>query len=229
MKKLFPFLLFLTTSWGQSYTVKILGVLAADVEQTVHDSGMIEFKTQNRGLFDLIWPVNNVYIAQYDSNSFALKSWNKRIKQGEFTQNISAKMDFLGFLAYDENTLIETPKPIHTIFTLLAMVQSRSYDKLDSKWFNYEQEGLLGQARFVWADSSNTWNGKDSTLCDHYRLDIKINDTSRKIEKQTDYFLAQMISEDTVKEMWVSRALPKKIIKAQLKTTLFPVIATINE
>ena len=56
------------------------------------------------------------------------------------------------------------------------MVQSRPYHKIDTKWFDFEQEGQIGQARFVWADTSNTWNGQDSVMCDHYRLDINIEE-----------------------------------------------------
>ena len=214
---------------GQSYSISVFGIPAADVEQTIHDSGKIEFTTQNRGIFDLFWPAKNVYGAIYDSDSFALKSWSKTVKQGEFKQKVSGKVDFLGYLAYDDETMKENKKNIYTIFTLLAMVQSRPYHKLDTKWFDYEQEGQIGQARFVWADSSNAWNGQDSVMCDHYRLDIEIKEEENKLDNHSDYFMEEILADGVVRELWVSRKKPKRIIRATLKTTWFPIWATINE
>jgi hypothetical protein len=199
------------------------------VEQTIHDSGKIEFTSQNRGIFDLFWPAKNVYDAIYDSNSFALKSWSKTVKQGEYNQKVSGKVDFWGYLVYDDKTMIEIPQNIYTIFTLLAMVQSRPYHKLDAKWFDFEQEGQIGQARFVWADTSNTWNGKDSVMCDHYRLDINIEEEENKLDNRSDYFMEEILADGVVKELWISRKKPKRIMSATLKTKWFPVSATINE
>ena len=229
MRNLFILLITICFSSGQSYSVSVFGIPAADVEQTIHDSGKIEFTTQNRGIFDLVWPAKNAYSAIYDSNSFALKSWSKTVKQGEFKQKVSGKVDFLGYLVYDDKTMIKIPQNIYTIFTLLAMVQSRPYDKLDTKWFDYEQEGQLGQARFVWADTSNTWNGKDSVMCDHYRLDINIEEEKNKLDKRSDYFMEKVLADGVVKELWVSKKKPKRIIRVTLKTNWFPISATINE
>ena len=229
MKNLIIFLITIGFTPGQSYSVSVFGIPAADVEQTIHDSGMIEYRTQNRGIFDLFWPAKNVYNAIYDSNSFALKSWSKTVKQGEFKQKVSGKVDFLGYLAYDDKTMIEIPNNIYTIFTLLAMVQSRPYEKLDTIWFAYEQEGQIGRARFVWADSSNAWNGRDSVMCDYYRLDINIKEDENKLDNRSDYFMEEILADDVVRELWVSRKKPKRIIRTTLKTKWFPISATINE
>jgi len=229
MKNLLSLFMIIGFTYGQSYSISIFGIPATDVEQTIHNSGKIEFTSQNRGIFDLFWPSKNFYSASYDSNSFTLKSWGKTIKQGEFKQSSSGEVDFLGYLVYDKNTMIEIPQDIYTIFTLLAMVQSRPYHNLDTKWFNFEHEGQLGQARFVWADTSNTWNGKDSVMCDHYRLDINIENEKNKLDNRSDYFMEEILVDGVVKELWVSRKKPKRIIKASLKTKWFPVSATINE
>ena len=229
MKKLLSLLMIICFTSGQSYSISIFGIPAADVEQTIHASGKIEFTSQNRGIFDLFWPAKNIYSASYDLNSFALKSWSKTIKQGEFKQRVSGEVDFLGYLVYDEKTMIKIPQDIYTIFTLLAMVQSRPYHTLDTKWFDFEHEGQLGKARFVWADTSNTWNGKDSVMCDHYRLDINIENEKNKLDNRSDYFMEEILADGMVKELWVSRKKTKKIIKATLKTKWFPLSATINE
>ena len=102
-------------------------------------------------------------------------------------------------------------------------------EPLDTKWFNYEHEGQLGKARFIWADSSHIWNGKDSTLCDHYRLDININEALGQFMANSDYFMEEVIREGVVRELWVSKEIPKKIIQVRIKTKWYPVLATINE
>ena len=40
------------------------------------------------------------------------------------------------------------------------MVQALPYDILDTKWFPYEHQGKIGEARFLWSDSSMVWQEK---------------------------------------------------------------------
>ena len=214
---------------GQSYSITILGFHAADVNQTIHDSGRIEFTTQNRGLIDLIWPANNYYDTRFDPTKFSLISWRKKIRQGTYKPSLSARMDSTGVLVYNENHKVNLSKPAHTIFTMLAMIQSQGPETLDTKWFQYEHEGKVGKARFVWADSSKAWNGQDSILCDHYRLDINIIDSLTSVSKRTDYFMGQIILSEAVREVWVSRVKPKRIIAAKVKTPWFSLWAHIIE
>jgi hypothetical protein len=229
MKRIYILLIGFTLCVGQSYTITIFGMAAANVEQNINTTGSIEFTTQNRGFFDLIWPTRNVYTTQYDPETFGITSWSKKIRQGEFQSNISAELDSSGSLVYNDKTKINIQSEAQTIFTLLAMVQLRDMETLDTKWFNYEHEGLLGKARFIWADSTNIWSGKDSTLCDHYRLDININEELGKFMTNTDYFMEKILADGVVRELWVSRKKPKRIMNATLKTKWFPLSATINE
>ena len=76
-----------------------------------------------------------------------------------------------------------------TLFTLLAMIQHRGADAMDTKWFSFEHEGQTGKARFLLADSQNVWNGKDSIMCDHYRLDLNLSNNSGKFLEKSDYWL----------------------------------------
>ena len=202
---------------SQSYSVTILGFHAADVNQTIHDSGRIEFTSQNRGLFDLIWPANNYYDTRFDPVKLSLISWKKSIRQGAYKPSLSARIDSTNILVYNQNHKVHLSNPTHTIFTMLAMIQSKGPETLDTKWFQYEHEGKLGKARFVWADSSKAWNGQDSILCNHYRLDINIIDSLTSVSNRTDYFMEQIIQSGVVREVWVSRVKPKKIIAAKVK------------
>ena len=95
------------------------------------------------------------------------------------------------------------------------MAQSYDKDFLDTKWFQYEHEGQFGKARFLWSDSSNVWDGHDSILTDHYRLDIIISDSSQKINT-SDYFMNNIANDDSIKELWVSRKNKRNIIAASI-------------
>ena len=229
VNRIYTLFLLFSLCAGQHYEVSILGFPVADVEQTIHSYGKIEFSTQNRGIFDLIWPAKNYYEAKYDTNSFTLKSWGKNIKQGEFKQKINAYMDTSRVIVYNDEREIALPDSTRTILTLLALVQTIKAEQIDTKWLPYEQEGMIGNARFLWADTINIWDGKDSIFCDHYRLDLKIIDDKEKINERSDYFLEEVILKNNVREIWVSRQRPKKIIKASLKTTWFPIIARVIE
>ena len=126
MRNLLILFIIICFASGQSYSVSVFGIPAADVEQTIHDSGKIEFTSQNRGIFDLFWPAKNVYDAIYDSNSFALKNWSKTVKQGEFKQKVSGKVDFLGYLVYDDKTMIKIPKNIFFKTSKLSLPDSEN-------------------------------------------------------------------------------------------------------
>ena len=215
---------------GQSYTITILGMVAAEVEQTINDSGSIQYNTQNRGLFDVIWPTKNSYTTYFDKTTFGVKQWNKQILQGEFKSELSAEKNSEDILVYDKENKIEIMKSTQTLFTLLAMVQHRGADAMDTKWFAFEHEGQKGGARFLLADSQNVWSGKDSIMCDHYRLDLNLSDNSGKFLEKSDYFMEEIIVDNLVREIWVSKRKPKKIIRASLKHSYwFPVMAQINE
>jgi len=222
---------FITTIklYSQNYSINIMGIHAADIEQIKSDSGSIIFKTQNRGIFDFFWPTTNYYEAKFNPNNFVIKSWKKKIKQGNYQTSLFGLIDTNDVLIYNDKIKIKIPKITHNIFSLLAMVQSYNAFNLDTKWFNLEHEGLFGKARFVWADSSNIWNGGDSVLCDHYRLDISITDSLNKINKETDYFMKYIVNENFVREVWVSKINSNSIIMAaKINTPWISVHAKIN-
>ena len=212
----------------QSYNITILGYHTTDITQIVHNSGRIEFKTQNRGLADMIWPMNNYYDTSYDTQNFYLKTWSKNIKQGTFTNKNRCIINSQKNLLYNDHDTINISYPVHTIFTLIAKVQSESSDEIDARWFKFEHEGKLGRARFLLADSSMAWDGKDSILCDHYRLDLEIIDTSNTIEMSKDYFMKNITNESFVRELWVSRRPKRQIIVAKVITPWVTLKAQIN-
>ena len=74
--------------FAQEYSISIFGFHAADVSIS-RDSTSSEFQTNSRGIFDLIWPINNNYKTVFDENNYSIKVWEKTIKQGSNKVKVS--------------------------------------------------------------------------------------------------------------------------------------------
>ena len=215
-------------SKSQDYKLTCFGIHIADIKQKIYKVGKVEYEIQSRGVADLIWPTNNNYYTSFDTKTFSLKSWGKKIEQGLYNSSLNAKIDSINkVLKYDKKS-VQTGDSIYTIFTMLAMVQVIPFDILDTKWFSYEHQGKIGEARFLWSDSSMVWTGKDSIMCDHFRIDIKILDSTFSIKENKDYFMKNILDETYVKEIWVKRSQKKKIVKASVKNNWLTFIARNN-
>ena len=226
IKKNLFFLFLICIVNSQQYTISILGFTASDVflETSINS---IEFNTQSRGLVDAVWPTKNNYKTKFDPEDFSMISWEKNISQSGYKKSLSGMIDSTGSILYESSKNIKLQKKTQNIFTMLAMVQERNREYLDTKWFHYENAGSLGKARFIWADSSNAWDGHDSILCDHYRFDVEILDSTKHI-KTADYFLNNINGSDLVRELWVSKLNPKKIILAKINNGFLTVTARIK-
>ena len=223
------FLISATSSlYSQHYNVYVLGLHAADVVQEKETAGLIKYTTQNRGIFDLIWPASNLYTANYDTLNFGFIDYEKKINQSSDKNVISGKLNPEGYLVYDKKLKLKMPDNTHNILTLLAMVQDKDRNLLDGVWYNYEHDAMLGRARFLFNDSVNVWYNGDSLLCDHYRFDISIEDSSKQI-KSPDYFMNNLLNDGIVRELWISKTPPKNIIKASINFGYFVVAAKIRD
>ena len=212
--------------FAQEYSISIFGFHAADVSIS-RDSTSSEYETSNRGIFDLIWPTSNTYKTVFDEDNYSIKVWEKAIKQGSDKVKLSGSVTSDGYMKYKDEDGIKIDIETHTVFTILEMAIMMDRKYLDTKWFPYEHEGRLGRARLIWADSLNQWSGRDSILCDHYRFDIEITDSTKQV-KTSDYFMNNIIRSDCVREIWVSREIPKSIIAAKVSLGPIPVIARIQ-
>tara|TARA_B100001996_G_C18650269_1_gene589130 strand:- start:688 stop:1383 length:696 start_codon:yes stop_codon:yes gene_type:complete len=229
LRTLFFFVLILTVIKAQEYRISIFGVDVCIVHQNLKmEEGNITFSTENIGITSILWPAKNFYNSEYDSSTFNLIKWSKNISQGTFKQKTSGNfIDSIGTIEYNKK-MIPVLDNTKNIFSLLAMVQTKEHSYLDTKWFNFEHEGSTGKARFVWSDSVTIEHNNKKEICDHYRLDVAI-DTEYKLYEKSDYFLGEILSPGMVKQLWVSRKNPKKIIKATFKTMGIPLKAIIYE
>ena len=80
----------------------------------------------------------------------------------------------------------------------------------------------LDEARFLWADSSNIWNGIDSVICDHYRLDIEIMENGDQSFKETDVFMKNIIKEEVTTRVLGFKRGTKRIIQSVVKNKNYP-------
>ena len=229
MKLILFFIISICFPKSQEYRLSCFGIHIADIKQLIYEDGEIEYEVQSRGITDLIWPTNNNYYTSFDSATFSMKSWSKNVKQGIYKSSLDAKVNPVdNVLKYGKKS-IHTVEPVYTIFTMLAMVQALPYNILDTKWFPYEHQGKIGEARFLWSDSSMVWTGKDSIMCDHYRMDINILDSTFSIKGNKDYFMKNIINENYIKELWVKRKEKREIIKARVKNNWVTFIAKTNQ
>ena len=120
------------------------GFHIGDIKQSVFEEGKIKYEVKSRGIIDLFYPLENNYYAYFDKENFNLISWEK-IKQGSYKSSLDAKIDtFKNTLQY-KNRAIQIEGAVHTIFTMLAMAQFLPSEILDTKWYSYEHQGILGK------------------------------------------------------------------------------------
>ena len=227
--KLFLYLIILACfANSQNYEISCFGMHIGDISQKVLGNGKIEYEMESRGLVDMIWPTNNSYYTFFDTETFTLKSWGKDIKQGLNKFSLDADIDSVNNILHYEKKSIQLKNSIFTIFTVLAMIQTQPYETIDTKWFPFEHQGKLGETRLLWSDSLMLWNGTDSVMCDHYRMDININDSTLSLNSQGDYFMDNIHNANYVREFWVKRGKEKKIIQATFKNEWLTLIARNN-
>ena len=215
---------------SQDYTITAFGIPISKVNQNKEGKNKIIFSANNIGIPGLIWPANNFYSSEFDSISYNIIRWEKKIEQGEEKNKLIGEFDPIKFeMSYNMKNVIKTNKPTKNIFSLLAMSQSLSYEDLDTKWFVFEHEGIIGYARFLWADTVSIFFRNKKILCDHYRLDIRIENDQIKLNDKSDYFMDQIISPDIIRQLWISRKPKKQIIKASIEIKGIKVIASIDE
>ena len=225
MKLFFSLIVLACIARSQNYEISFFGIHIGDVSQKVLDKGRIEYEMKSRGLVDLIWPTNNSYYTSFDTETFALKSWEKNIEQGLNKSSLSADIDSVNNILHYGKKSIQLKSSIFTIFTVLAMIQTQPYEIIDTKWYPFEHQGRLGETRLLWSDSLMLWSGTDSIMCDHYRMDININDSTLLLNYEEDYFMDNIHNENYVREFWVKRGKEKKIIQASFKNEWLTLIA----
>lgn len=188
----------------------------------------IIFTVKTTGIIHYLWPVHNIYTTSFDPQSFGLRSYAKSVSQKDFKRKLKCNYNLqTGNLEYGSRK-IKYPENIHSLFTLLARIQQESADDLDTRWIKTDHEGQLFDARLLWADTVRIDYQGNDVLCDHYRLDLNALNSNPKWISRSDYFMENVDHPDAIRQIWVQRNSPRKIIKASVKVHGFPVEADIK-
>jgi len=215
---------------AQEYKVTMLYFPCAEVSMSFPQPDQIRFTTRTKGIIDYIWPVDNEYVTTFDTTTFALREYSKTVKQGTFEQTFHSQYNLeKGTLDFPSESRFR-PREIQSIFTLLARAQRETVAELDTRWFTLDHEGRLFKGRFLWADSVNINALGKEIPCDHYRLDLIPLEQSAEepILTHSDYFMSNIIADNAVRQLWVERGAPRRIIKASVTVYGIPVEALIT-
>ena len=202
---------------GQEYKITLWSFPIVAVEMKSEAPGKITFNTESIGILDYIWPHDNNYTTHYDTTNFGLRHFSKKIKQGSFKQKLSCDFNRNdSTLTYNDNT-VHVSDSVQTIFTLLARITVDSLEYIDTKWFPMDHEGCSYRGRFLWSDTVTVKVMDKDILCDHFRLDLIPNEDDECLLEKSDYFMKNIVAENTVRQLWVERNNNKRIIKASAK------------
>ena len=102
-----------------------------------------------------------------------------------------------------------------------------SYDYLDTKWFPVDHESCRYKGRFLWSETVRVSALNKEILCDHYRLDLIKVDKEKCNMENSDYFMENIVDDNSVRQIWVEKNNNKRIIKASVKVYGFPLEAII--
>ena len=202
---------------GQEYKITLWSFPIVAVEMKSEAPGKITFNTESIGILDYIWPHDNNYTTHYDTTNFGLRHFSKKIKQGSFKQKLSCDFNRNdSTLTYNDNT-VHVSDSVQTIFTLLARITVDSLEYIDTKWFPMDHEGCSYRGRFLWSDTVTVKVMDKDILCDHFRLDLIPNKDNECLLEKSDYFMKNIVAENTVRQLWVEKNNNKRIIKASAK------------
>ena len=228
-----PIVIFLLASsfslTGQEYKIMLWSFPIVAVKMNSEAPGKIAFKTESIGIMDYIWPHDNSYTTHYDTTNFGLRHFSKKIKQGNFKQKLSCDFNHGdSTLIYDGNT-VSVPDSVQTIFTMLARITIDPLEYIDTKWFPMDHEGCSYRGRFLWSDTVTVRAMDKYILCDHFRLDLIPNEDNECLLEKSDYFMKNIVAENTVRQLWVEKNNNKRIIKASAKVSGLTLEALIQD
>ncbi len=198
---------------AQVYSLSFYGLPVGRVEMKT-TAETIFFSARSHGVLDFIWPFQNEYETTFMPGTFTVKEYEKTVRQGATDFTLACAKDEAGIYTWTGGDTLRRPQGIENIFSLLARVQSLPVSEIDTKWYVLDHEGKTIRARLLWADSVRVYARSDSISCDYYRLDIKQMPGGKQISEEQDYFMKYIPDADLVRQLWVEKRKPHRIVKA---------------
>ena len=180
-------------------------------------SNSVNFSTKSIGIIDYIWPIDNTYHTIYQTKTYSVDHYSKIINQGRLKGELGCNYLYEKAMINCNNTLIpKLDSSVQNIFTLLAMVSKKSQELVDAIWIPMDHEGAKFKGRFIFIDTLDIKLGNQNILCEHYRLDIIPVDSNNN-KFVSDYFMDHIALENTLRQLWISKNNPRRIVKASVE------------
>ena len=226
---LFIIVLFYGNIRSQEYDVAIWGIPVGTAELQLISDNEISFKLQSHELIDYIYLIDLEYYSKFDKNNYTIIENKKTTEQKTEEQNFKATLESKNILIYDGKDSIKLEPNTHSLLSLLVKIMNSPIDSIDTKWFNLENEGILYETRFLWNDTTRISINNKDIICDHYRLDLKIDDDNNKIFDKTDHFNELFFDLNSIRQIWVEKwQKQKRIIKISIKNNIVSLNITIK-
>ena len=205
-----------------NYTVYFWKIPCAAITMSLGEGSNInerelKFTTKTARVFSFIFEVDNSYTTVYDTQTFQMLRYEKKIKQPNIEQELSLQWDSdLGVYRY-EDSHYERPSDTHNLFSFLMRGRATDWEDLDTRWWKLDHEGQLFQGRFLWVDSTEIDMNGESYLSDHYRFDLRrIGDSGTELLEKTDVFTWGIVLDNCVRQIWVGRGGERRILRAEV-------------
>ncbi len=211
-------LVFVSVTTGQEhYQLEFWGIPCGTITMDQTTPGTLIFNTVSTGVLDWLFPFRNEYSVTYDTSTFTVLGLSKETHQRSAVQKLQAKWyPDNHTIVYNKKTVLHRETEMVTVLSLLALIEKRTPEDIDTKWFPMEHEGAIYRARFIYAGNDTLIDEPGQPACYHYRLDFETSDTSEKILAHSDFFHEYITSDGMVKQLWVTIKKPRKIVKAQV-------------
>lgn len=188
-------------------------------------TGELEFRATTTKAFSYIFPVDNRYSTSIDPETFQMLRYEKEIEQPNLNQTLKIVWNSSDGTYSSDDVQYSRPEGTHNIFSLLLRARTMEWETLDTEWWPLDHEGRLMQSRFMWIDSTEIDLQGETSVADHYRLDLVPGIGSNvSLVEMTDVFTWGIALEDCVRQIWVEKGGEKRILRAEVKVkgiTLF--------
>ncbi len=188
----------------------------------------LDYYTRTRPLFNPIFQVNNTYKTVYHPETFQVVFTENKIEQSNLFQNISAEYSD-NIVKYSNGSIRSILPGAHNIFSLLMHLRMMDCKQLDRERILVELAGNLYEAQLSYGGEEIVTVDKDGVVADKIEISLFLLTTGRStVTEKTDIFHQRIGSPDSRKFIWIERAAPRRIVKAEFNLPPVWLVATLS-
>jgi len=188
----------------------------------------LDYYTRTRPLFNPFFQVNNIYKTVYHPETFQVVFTENKIEQSNLFQNISAEYSD-NIVKYSNGSTRSLLPGAHNIFSLLMHLRMMDREQLDREKIFVEMEGNLYEAQLSYGGEEIVAVDKNGVFADKIEISLFLLTTGRPaVTEKTDIFHQSIGSPDSRKFIWIERATPRRIVKAEFHLPPVWLVATLS-